>query len=394
MAMIAAANGKPANDALRMIHAMREQLTLAEKLVGESRHVTTRTVTQRHFSIKESGAKFESSKRTGSPMSATPELLQLESRLRLQQMDKFAAAQFVSVCRSLARHKQVETAAHELSRILGRDADAFQKAAVSGMGLADVWATPSVQGLAFAYLESIRPSSLIDTLGLYAQPIPAEVSRVLIASGAVANVVAEGSPKAVTRVNLSGVDATPVKCAAIIVLSDELNLSASLQARALFERELRSAILTACNAALLAQFTKTSIAGTGSALGDLKAGIDAAGDSVAYIVAAQKFAVRELAFESQGRMGPNGGEFLPGIHVVPVDPEDTSAPNLTVIPASQVALADFGLTVRNASHAAVEMSDLPSSPAQLVSLWQANLHAVLVERSFRLLTEANAIEVG
>ena len=35
LAMVAAADGKPGGDALRMIGAIREQLALAEKLVGE-----------------------------------------------------------------------------------------------------------------------------------------------------------------------------------------------------------------------------------------------------------------------------------------------------------------------------------------------------------------------
>lgn len=93
-------------------------------------------------------------------------------------------------------------------------------------------------------------------------------------------------------------------------------------------------------------------------------------------------------------MGVGGGEFLTGVSVVPVDAETSAGSTVTVIPADRMALSDYGLVIRASKEGSIMMSDSPSSPAELVSMWQTNSTAILAERMFRLIPQANAVEVG
>jgi hypothetical protein len=329
----------------------------------------------------------------GNNVAANFETLELESALRAQRAEFGAANAFITVARIIGRHKYEKGMLTELEQTVGHFAAPFVRASVAGQTIDSVWLETNARDLAVAFLGSIAPSSLLDSIARFARPIPLRLGRILVASGAVADVAAEGEPKVITRLNTTSPDGDLIKAAAILVYSNELSEQSGGQARQLFAEELRKAVITAFNQALLNQLTITSIAATGTAVGDLRAGIAAAEVSANYVIAAQPSAVVELAFESQGRMGPGGGEFLPGVHLIPVE-ASSGSPQMTVIPADRIALADGGLVVRSASEASVQMSDTPSGSGQLTSLWQTDCRAVLVERSFRLIGAANAIDVG
>ncbi|MDQ3495870.1 MAG: hypothetical protein M3485_10225, partial [Pseudomonadota bacterium] len=73
---------------------------------------------------------------------------------------------------------------------------------------------------------------------------------------------------------------------------------------------------------------------------------------------------------------------------------------MIIIPASRIGLMDWGLEVRNSTHALVQMESQPENPTPestvLINLWQNNLVAVMVERMFRVIpaASAKAVEVG
>jgi hypothetical protein len=326
---------------------------------------------------------------------ASATMLKLQSGLRMIDERHGMAADFPWVCRFLgAFDRSDEAVLNKLhSFVDGSIAEEFTKANVPGMGFDDAWASVAVRDMVAAFFQSIAPSSILDLLAQYARPLPLGVPRILIASGAVANVVAEGYPKAVTRLSIAPQDGNLQKAAGIMVMSKELSLAVGEKAQQLFAAELQSAIVRAFNVAAIDQLQVTGVATTGTALGDLKAGIEASAASANYVVATSKDIAMELAFESNGRMGPGGGQFLPGVHVVPVE-VDSNTSRITVIPADRVALADSGFVVRNASQADVQMSDSPTSPGAMTNLWQTGNHALLFERSFRLTQADNAIAVG
>jgi hypothetical protein len=91
-------------------------------------------------------------------------------------------------------------------------------------------------------------------------------------------------------------------------------------------------------------------------------------------------------------MGIAGGDFMGGLVIVPVD----GLASMIVIPASRLAVEDWGLVLRNARHATIELASLPTADAAsvLTSLWQENLIGLMVERSYRMIAPANAVEVG
>lgn len=263
------------------------------------------------------------------------------------------------------------------------------KAAAHNLGDA-VWSEGDGAELAAAYLASIAEGSILDQVSKYAAVLHPSSHRVLIASDAVGDVVTEGDPKPVRRVDLAIGDAEPKKACAIIVATKEL-LNDSPESRRLFERELSAAVNRASNASLLADLVNSNtilVPSTGDPLDDLRAGLRAAGPSAGYVVAAPAGDVADLATReaNRGGMGVRGGTFVPGVEIVAVD----GLSSLTIIPASRLALFDSGLIIRSADHASVDMRDTPDSPAQLVSLWQTNSSGLLIERHWHL---AQATEI-
>lgn len=275
--------------------------------------------------------------------------------------------------------------------VLRQHPDALvQKAAAHALG-DDIWQNTDARGLADAYLASIAELSLLDQIAKYALRLPKSASPVLIASAAVGDVVAEGDPKPVKRQGLTLGDAEPTKAAGIVILTDEL--VRSLDGVSLFENELKSAVVRACNASVIGALpVSTTVPDAGSPLANLRAGLAAAGPSDGYVVAAPAGDVAQLATAEacRGGMGIRGGTFVPGVEVVAIDGLD----KMIVIPASRLAIWDGGLEVRSARHATVDMRDTPQSPAQQVSLFQTNSLGLLVERNWHLAGDAQTVAVG
>jgi hypothetical protein len=327
-------------------------------------------------------------------MSANFQLLELETALRSHRELYADAYLFPGIVRAIGRHEHDEPALADIKRLTA-GVNNLTKAVSDAVMLEDFWRSPGGIDLTNSWLASIGQFSVLDLVKQFAVPIPENVGSLLVASGAAANVTAEGYPKAVTRLTLTPNSGQRIKIAAILVFSAELNRASGAAAHRLLKHELTQAVVAQFNSSILAGLTTTGVAATGSALGDLKAGIAAAADSYHYVVAAARDVVRELAFSSEGRIGPEGGEFLPGVWIVPVDDDgDSSGKTMTVIPADRMGVVDWPLVVRNSSQADVMMSDTPTSPGQMTSLWQTNCHGILVEREYRLVQQANAVEVG
>ncbi|CAD0328093.1 hypothetical protein ABQZ69_03725 [Xanthomonas sp. WHRI 8391] len=270
---------------------------------------------------------------------------------------------------------------------------ALVQKAVAESTFGEVWQNQNAAALAASYIGSIAEGSLLDQIIPYGSVLPLNVSSVLVGTGYSANVTKEGDPKVVKNLQLGTEDVELQKAAAIVVMTQEL--VRAIGGQTIFESELRKSVTRAINSSVLAQLLDNApryVAPSGDPLANLRAGMFAAGPSDGYVVAAPAVDVMDLAtrLENRGGMGLRGGTFIPGVQVVAMD----EIADMYVIPASRIAIRDQGLEVRSAGHALISLADTPTSPAQMVSLFQTNSIALLAERNFHLAAASPMVVVG
>jgi len=260
--------------------------------------------------------------------------------------------------------------------------------------------TDALAELAAAYTASIAELSILDALKKYARPLPTATSgRVLVASGAVGNVIAEGDPKVVGNLILSLGDFTPIKSAGVVAMTKELIQIGGDAVVRLFEAELAKAVARTTNTEIINQFgAAISIASTGDALQDLKAGIAACGPSDGYVAVCGGGLAADLALRPENKLGAGlrGGEYVPGLSIVGVDDGLESSGNgqILVIAASRLAVWDRGLELRRSDEADVNFAASPTSPSTMTNLFQTGTRALLIERNWHLAGEFDAVLVG
>lgn len=248
----------------------------------------------------------------------------------------------------------------------------------------------SMRTLAESFIQSISGGDLLSQLARYAKPVPAGQRSVMTASGFSADVTAEGGAKVTKNLSLSIDEDAFKKVAAIVVMTKELLNATDGAALELIRAELASAVLRGSNSAALADLPATStVATTGSAIGDLRAGLKAAGASNAYVVAASRGIVNELALEPVAGpgFGVGGGDFRPGVSVVAVD----EFSGLRIIPASRLAIYNGAPELRASSDGTVNMSTSPAAPSAVVSLFQTGCAGVICERAFNVFGDVSGI---
>lgn len=264
--------------------------------------------------------------------------------------------------------------------------------AAAHLTLDDEW-EGAADDLASAFLESISERSIIEQLRRYGRAMPrATAGRVIVASDVVGDVVAEGDPKPIKHLTLTPSTLQPIKAVATIVMSRELSGALGREGRKLFENELKSSVARASNQSILSALTLNAptVSSVGDPLADLRAGLEAAPVSEAYVVAMPSRAVVDLATRAEAgpNLGIRGGEFRPGISIVAID----GATDSVVIPVTRCAIWDSGLSLRSASQAVVDMRDDPQAEPERISLWQAGMLGLLAERSWALV-EADGVIV-
>ncbi len=131
---------------------------------------------------------------------AQTEMMGLESHFRQRAYDLGRLKQFHIVARSIASQTNFAMTIKDLEReSIGRNGDllTFVKSAQAAQTFDEVWATAAGRSLSQAFLTSIAPASLLEQILRFGFSIPDQVGRVLTASGAVADVAEEGTPKVV-----------------------------------------------------------------------------------------------------------------------------------------------------------------------------------------------------
>lgn len=271
----------------------------------------------------------------------------------------------------------------------------------AAMQAGDLGTNTGTDELIAAYLSTRLTSSVIDVLLQTAPPIPDGMNKILISGGTSAGTVAEGHAKVHQRLALSLSDAPAQKIASMVVCTKEFLEAGGSAAETLVTTELGKALDSAVNAAIAASFgAPTILPATGDPEQDLKAALAASQASTSYVVWVEPGIAASLAMSDRAAdtMTVAGGQFIPGVWIV----ADDEASGMTVIPAGRTMIRDDGLQVRRSQGDAVQMVASPTNASAetpvattLVSLFQSNSIAVLLERRWRLVTQdVTIVQVG
>lgn len=183
---------------------------------------------------------------------------------------------------------------------------------------------------------------------------------------------------------VSVADADAYQVATIFAFSLEALKKGGAATQALFDNELRNAIVRGLNAEMRSALDTSStvtIATTGNAADDLRAALAKADPAAGYVYAAPGNVVAALATDPANRgAGIRGGEFIPGVRLVADDAIDSP----TLIPAGALVLRDEGLRLNPGPQASVNWSASPSSPSTQTSLWQCGCGGVAAFREWRM----------
>lgn len=309
-----------------------------------------------------------------------------------------AAAGFLEVAKAVMLEPDARRQRAAVEGLAGHPNEYVSKAATAALNYGEDLngADGPLRAAADAWISSIPEQGALDAIARFAVTLPPGTRRVTLAAGDVADSATEGFPIAIRRPGLSGGDVAMTKSTAMFVMTKEFAMTGGDAVLALIDKELGASITRAVNRGVAEHFTDSNaitIPISGDALADLRAGMQAAGPSLGYVVIAHAGLVADLACraEAGSNFGIRGGEFKPGVWICAVD--DADQPML-IIPASRCALFDGGLEVRPAGHASVQMTDDPTgAAAEMVSLFQTGSVAVLAERQWHIGGDAVAVIV-
>lgn len=290
----------------------------------------------------------------------------------------------------------------------GSQAATVLKAAVAAGTLDnDLWAgnLAEVSGAQGEFLEVVRPMTLVGKLANLRR-VPMRAPVVATSTGAIAYWVGQGKTKPVTSAAFHRRRLDPTKVAGLVVISDEL-ASFGTEAEVVLRDDLARASALATDSAFIdpantgvagerpAAITvgATTIASAGSTAADIRTDVEAAIAAFTGSLTTAAWITHPRAAVAMGlRMGAAGfandlgalGGTLGGLPVMTSEavPMDSTGTILALVDAAGILLAEDGIRTLRSTQSAIAMDDAPGNgPSQVVSLWQTNSIALLVERS-------------
>ncbi|APR05836.1 phage major capsid protein [Thauera chlorobenzoica] len=275
--------------------------------------------------------------------------------------------------------------------------------AAVGAGTTDdsQFAAPLVEAQIIAndFLEATRTRSVLSKLDL--RRVPTKVAVPVQTGRATAYWAGHGAPKPLSKGSLDTATLEPRKVVGIVPLSRDLVRLSNGTAEALVRRDLVNGAAALADSSFLdptnvgvagvqpASITAglTPVASSGNVTTDLEALIDAyAGDLETAAFITDPLSAVKIGLRSSGSnavvVGARGGEAV-GIPVFTSSgsPRSTSGGQIVLLDQTAVLMADEGIRLDVSEQAALQFDDAPSAGAQaLVSLWQNNLVAFLIER--------------
>jgi HK97 family phage major capsid protein len=295
--------------------------------------------------------------------------------------------------------------------------EAMQKTAVTaGSVVSGNWASDLVltEGGAFAdFAEYLRPETIVGKLNL--RRVPFDTALGISTSAGAGYWVGEGQAKPLTSFNFDKTTLTPLKCANIVVLTQELLMRESANAETMVRDEMRNALVSLIDTAFIdpansgtSNVKPASVAngaphsaatGTGDAddvrtdlrslINEFIAANQQGGDIVLVMRATDALGagmmVNALGQPEFPNISMGGGSLFPGLSVV----TSQTVPSGTVIALqpSEIFLADDGgFKVDVSTEASLQMLDNPTNASadgtatSVVSMFQTNSVAFLCER--------------
>jgi HK97 family phage major capsid protein len=295
--------------------------------------------------------------------------------------------------------------------------EAMQKTAVTaGSVISSNWASDLVltEGGAFAdFAEYLRPQTIVGKLNL--RNVPFDTALGISTSAGAGYWVGEGQPKPLTSFNFDKTTLAPLKCANIVVLTQELLLRESANAETMVRDEMRNALVQLIDTAFVdpansgtSNVKPASVAngaphsaatGTGDAqdvrddlrslINEFIAANQQGGEIVLLMRATDALGagmmVNALGQPEFPNISMGGGSLFPGLSVV----TSQTVPSGTIIALqpSEIFLADDGgFKVDVSTEASLEMLTNPTNASAdgtataMVSMFQTNSVAFLCER--------------
>jgi HK97 family phage major capsid protein len=295
--------------------------------------------------------------------------------------------------------------------------EAMQNTAVTaGSVVSGNWASDLVltEGGAFAdFAEYLRPETIVGKLNL--RRVPFDTALGISTSAGAGYWVGEGQAKPLTSFNFDKTTLTPLKCANIVVLTQELLMRESANAETMVRDEMRNALVSLIDTAFIdpansgtSNVKPASVAngaphsaatGTGDAddvrtdlrslINEFIAANQQGGDIVLVMRATDALGagmmVNALGQPEFPNISMGGGSLFPGLSVV----TSQTVPSGTVIALqpSEIFLADDGgFKVDVSTEASLQMLDNPTNASadgtatSVVSMFQTNSVAFLCER--------------
>lgn len=297
------------------------------------------------------------------------------------------------------------------------------KAAVSAANTMDAtWAGNLINegGIAFAdFVEYLRPRTLLGQISSRLRRLPFDTPVLVQGSAGSASWVKEGAAKPVTEWTYTRAKLAPLKVASIAAATKETLMRASAAADTLLRDELARAVGTTIDtkfisddaavtdespAGILNGVSALTLAGDGTVAG-IRADVaqmlkELVGNNLtvtgAFWVMPETVAidlsliVNEVGASAFPGIGPSGGTFA-GLPVFTTQyvPTESAGPVVALMKGDEIFLGDEdGIQVSMSDQASLVMDSAPSAtnnsvtstPSQLVSLWQTNSVAFLVER--------------
>jgi HK97 family phage major capsid protein len=294
---------------------------------------------------------------------------------------------------------------------------AQQKAAVvAGSAISGNWASDLVltEGGAFAdFANFLRPETILGKLSL--RQVPFDTALGISTSAGAGYWVGEGQPKPLTAFNVDKATLPPLKCANIVVLTEELLRRESYSAETLVRDEMAGALVQLIDTAFIdpanagtSNVKPASIAngaphsaatGTGDAddvrkdlrslINEFIAANQQGGQIVLVMSAADALGagmmVNALGQPEFPNISMGGGSLFPGLSVV--TSQTVPAGTVVALQPSEIQLADDGgFMVDVSREASLQMLDNPTNASadgtatSMVSLWQTNAVGFRCER--------------
>ncbi len=263
---------------------------------------------------------------------------------------------------------------------------------LTGSPLADYSAISS------GFVASLANVGAFDAVAAAAVPLPLATGTAgAVTTAATAFSLSEGNCKPIGRLSITGQTFTPQKSHAVLAVSIELSRTMIRGGVELIGRQLRMAVATITDTSFIAAITAGAPTNTsvGNTADNVRADISTLLAQVTTGIGSRLFLIVPPSIAKRWAMlSTNGVAAFPGLGVMGgtiaditvIASDGCTAGQIVLVDASGIGASTGEVSLANMSEGSVVLDSAPNSPPTgsdaLISLWQTNQVAVVVERWF------------